>query len=162
MRFGNTLAKYRRGLVIALALGLIVDIVIVFVAPSHEALVANWSVLVLLPAIPLLPFIFISPTLLFSIHIEDGRVRHMFLDRYVLTDLPASDFEDLLLTRSGTYQARRIAERAGFTAADIDSVPGFWAATLYFKHGQKIHFFGAHIRILRSLKDALIAAKQHA
>ncbi|HEY1992441.1 MAG TPA: hypothetical protein VGH71_08260 [Gammaproteobacteria bacterium] len=43
MRFGNTFAKYRRGLIVAPLLTLCGDLALVFVAPSHQALANNRS-----------------------------------------------------------------------------------------------------------------------
>lgn len=163
MRFGNTFAMFRRGLLFLVLLGLVVDAVVIFLAVYlHTVAAANWPVLVILPlGFPMLLSLALGPTLLFSIHVVDGRVRHMLLDRYVLSDLPAPDFEDLRLNSGRRYMDRLIAERSGFTSADFEHRPnGLWAATLYFKHGRKIRLFGMHMRIMRSLKDALISARE--
>jgi hypothetical protein len=162
-RYGNSWHPGRLGMAVMAVLGTATAGIVVSVMSFNHDLARDWSELFA----PLLIFasvfvVILSPTLMFSIWLGGGRVRHVFLNTYVLSDLPVSDFEDMLLAAGGV-RGRHIAAYAGFTNADFDPTPsGPWAATLYFKHDRRIRFFGAHMRIMRSLKDALIAAKRQA
>jgi hypothetical protein len=138
-RFGNTLAVVSRGIAAMTVLGLVLGCICVAASVSHQTIVDRWSVCVLLTFMP--PSFFLlscTPTLVFSIHIEAGRVKHMLLNRFVLSDLPTADFERLEWVRS--------------------PLP----VKIVFTGNRRIHFVGAHLRVIGELREALASAKKTA
>jgi hypothetical protein len=78
------------------------------------------------------------PTLTVSIRIEEGKVKRLFLDRYVLAEFPMADFTFMELWRRP------------------------WGAVIHFNGGQKIRFLGAHLGIMAELQNALEHGKSGA
>jgi hypothetical protein len=91
---------------------------------------AAWLFLPLL-VLPGLLALAVAPTVLFRIRIVDGRVRHVFLGRCLLSDFPLRDYMCM----------RRF---------DLGC-----AAVLHFRNGGRIHFFGAHMREISRLERDL-------
>jgi len=82
---------------------------------------------------PVAWFIFISPTLLFCIKLEDGYVKHVFLDRYVLSQYLIADFVEI--KTCGWPQIR-------------------------FTKKRRINLYGMHLGILAQLQKDIKAAKK--
>ena len=124
--YGNTLATLKKsiiiGLVIAAVLYLIFGITAWVQGGWEKIHVAFLWPVVLIPAcvggiIPL----FVLPTMLTNIRIEDGNIYHLLLNRKVLS-------------------TKRIESLTG-----IDLGRGMFAVVLYFDDGSKIRFLGAHV-----------------
>lgn len=134
--------------------------ILAFVAIAKHTFERGWPVLLLLPVgFPAIILACVSPTLMFSIWVGGGRVRHVFLNRYVLSDIPVSDFQHMRI-RSSRYGGL-LYRRYGFSPADTGYWPGPWGVKLYFKHDRTIRFVGVHLRILHELKLALMEASGH-
>ena len=137
MRFGNTLKTIRRSIAVMTILGVVVGVVCSVVALTTGTLNQTWPIALMLTlALPGILFIVCLPTLAFSIRIEEGRVKHCFLDRYVLSDYPLADFKSI--------------ERWEYP----------WAAVIYFRRGIMIRFFGAQDLVVIELEEALERAKE--
>jgi hypothetical protein len=139
MRFGNTIASIRGGIVVMSILGLLVGVIGLLIAPNHHTLARTWPVAIVLVMVPSVAFsIACLPTLAFSIRLEQGRVKHLLLDHYVLSDFPV----------------------ASFTAVEVWNRP--WGGVIHFQGNKKIRFLGAHFGILGQMQAALERAKQEA
>ena len=107
--------------------------------------VAGWSFetrqfapMILFLALPAIMFIALLPTLLLCIKLEDGQVKHVFLNRYVLSQYPAADFVELKYGRSG-----------GRT---------YWPQ-IRFTNKRTMYFYGMHLGICSQLNKDLKAAR---
>jgi len=113
--------------------------------------VAGWSFetrqfvpMILFLALPAIMFIFLIPTLLFSIKLEDGQVKLMLLNRFILSQYPAADFVELKFYTKG---------------ASFNNL----CPQIRFTDNRTINFHGYHdIRILHQLDKDLQAAKETA
>jgi len=136
-RFGNTLRTVVPGVISMALFGLLTACILAVVKATHQSFAGTWYALFLFPVgLPLIFLAACSPTLLFCISIQDGRVKHLLLNRYVLSDFPVADFR------------RMEGHQAGF------------ASVIRFKGDKSIRFFGAHLRIMAELHRALVAAKR--
>lgn len=136
MRYGNTFTSLRREMLTPVLFGLGLALVVWVFHLCGQAPHVTWRGLVLVAFLPVTAVVVAClPTLLFSIRLEAGRVRHVMLDRYVLSDFPLADFEQMQRSR------------------------GPWAAKLVFAGGRSIRFFGAHMGILAALEQDLEAVR---
>ena len=168
MRFGNTFTRIRGGMVAMLVLGLILDLVLFFIAGSAHEPAHEWLVLLVCPlALAGIFSIAVSPTLLFSIHLEGGRVRHMLLDRYVLNDFSAKDFDYIQIGGTFGYLFARATglddrkppkDHPDLSPSQVEKAR-LRDVFIHFKHGRCIRIYGAHLRVLLALKDALERAR---
>jgi len=139
MRFGNTFAAISRGIAVMTLLGLITGGICVMASIWHHTIAAAWPVCVLLTLTPpAIFFVACVPTLALSVYIEGGRVKHMFLDRFVLSDLPVADFER------------------------VEWLKRPFPVKIVFTENRRIQFFGAHLGIVGALNAALESAKKRA
>lgn len=139
MRFGNTLSSIRPGIVIMTILGTALGLFALVYNPSHISLSQSWRTIVSLVLIPPGVFLFAClPTCVFSIRIEEGQVKHLFFDRYVLSQYSITDF----------------------TKMEIGKRP--WGAVIHFKDENKIRFLGANLGIIGKLNKTLTKAKSEA
>lgn len=137
MRYGNTLRSIRGGIVTTGILGIAVAATGLAAGIAHHTIDRLWPVCFWLFGAP--PLVFVCaclPTLVFSIRIEEGRVRHVMLDRFILSDFPASDFMSMTTGNKP------------------------WAVVLRFTDSRKIRFLGAHLGVIGQLRAALAEAKK--
>lgn len=80
----------------------------------------------------------VLPTILFRIRLVRGRVQHVFLNRYVVSDYPIHEYERTKRNSRGC------------------------AAVLHFQGGHKIHFFGAQGGELDRMEKDLKRMKREA
>jgi hypothetical protein len=80
----------------------------------------------------------VLPTVLFRIRLIRGRVQHVFLNRYVVSDYPIHEYERTKRNSRGC------------------------AAVLHFQGGHKIHFFGAQGGELDRMEKDLKRMKREA
>lgn len=131
MRFGNTVSTISRGAAVLTAVGAIaLALVFAFGPPVRPE--RSWSLIAFVFIGPAAFLAFCVPTLMVSIRVEEGRVRHFLLGRITLSDFPVKDFVAL--------------ETQGVAP---------WAAVLQFTQNRRIRFFGAHRGILRNLEKFL-------
>lgn len=136
MRYGNTFASLRAGLLGVVIFGLCMATVVLVIHLFGHAPHLTWRGLVLIAFLPLAAVVLAcSPTLMFSIRLDGGRVKHVMFDRYILSDFPLADFEEMRRSR------------------------GPWAAKLVFSDGRSIRFVGAHMEIIAALEAALEASR---
>ena len=132
MRFGNTLATIRCGIIMMALLDVLVGIIGLVASIKYHTVDRTWPVAVLSVFMPpVVFFLACLPTLAFSIRIEEGRVKHLLLDRFILSDFPAAEFESI----------------------EIWKKP--WAAVIFFTDNRAIRFFGAHLGLIGALRTAL-------
>lgn len=140
MRFGNDFGTLKKATKACTVISAVFMVFIVAMATIKERMplikvVTAWPLWMIFFLFPAVVGLAILPTILFSIHIEDGRVRHLFLDRWVLGSANTRDF-------------------------DFMQAPGgFFAAILHFKDGTKIRFFGAGLGVLADLEEELSMEK---
>lgn len=127
--YGNTPRIILRAALSGLCLGIVATIAVVIIGYVIEGTLmwdrAQWLVVPLLVG-PVCLVLAVTPTVLFRIQIAEGRVRHIFLGRYVLSDYPLKDFICLRRFERGC------------------------AAVLYFRNklGTVTHLYNASIRPL--------------
>ena len=138
--YGNTVQALRRVAIVGLVIGLLgaVASLILLYCEGKLRPDAAWLALflVLMPAAVIC--LGVLPTVLFHIRLGGGHVQHVFLGRYILSDLPIRDFLHVGLRQRGC------------------------AAVLHFKGGRKIHFFGAHQGVIARLAKDLAQARHEA
>ena len=135
MRYGNTFKTILPGICMMALTGCIAGVIGLF-AMIAKANFQVWPAVILLFIIlPTGFFLICAPTLLFCIKIENERVQHLFLDRYVLSDYPVADFVKLI------YGG------------------GNWPH-LQFTQNRTIYFYGAYLGEMGRLeKDLLVVNK---
>jgi hypothetical protein len=134
--YGNTTRELRRITIVGLAIGVFAATAGAIGAYYERRLDAGtvWIAFGLLVTPVVVMVIAVLPTLLFHIRLCAARVQHVFLRRYILSDYPVSDFIQIRYNHHGC------------------------AAVLYFRGGQKIHFFGAHLGEITRLSSDLSEA----
>ena len=125
--FGNTWTEFKKLLIFGAVFGGVVTAILAGIAISQ----GNTKDLAKLVPIGLLAFglvipVFVAPTLLFSIWIEEGTIYHMFCRRWLLSQGKVSDLAKL-----------EVAVGAG--------------AKFFFADGSKIRFIGADLLILQAM-----------
>lgn len=135
MEYGNTPRVISRVALIGLFLGMAAAVVAVvggLIAGNLAWHRAHYIVLIIFVS-PAILVLAVAPTVCFRIRIADGRVQHLFLGRYVLSDYPLQDFLCIQRFERGC------------------------AAVLHFRDGGRIHFLGAHwgeiSRLARDLSE---------
>jgi hypothetical protein len=137
MRFGNTFTTIRGGIAMMTLLGVLAGIFGLVASVKYHTVDRTWPLSVLLVFMPpVVFFLACLPTLAFCIRIEEGRVKHLLLDRFVLSDFPLVDFRSM----------------------EIWKKP--WAAVIVFTENRSIRFFGAHLGVIGSLRAALEDGKK--
>lgn len=140
MRFGNTPAILIQLLKTGLVMGILGAVfgatMLIFYEKKEPAAVL--PVLCLVPGIPIILMMAAGPSVLFSIHINNGWVEHRFMNRRVLSRARLSDYEGM------------------------DAPAQFCAAVLRFSGGQNIRFYAAHAGEIRALKLELSKQSQEA
>ena len=120
-------------------LGVLVGFVGLVASVKYHTVDRTWPVSVLLIFMPpVVFFLACLPTLALSIHIEEGRVKHLLLDRFILSDFPVAEFVSM----------------------EIWKRP--WAAVIIFTESRSIRFFGAHLGIISALQTTLEDGKKEA
>ena len=131
-RYGNTFSIISHGVIATSVVGIIAGLLCLFFGKNQgdtiHRILNSVFLCLLMPGVF---FIACSPTLLFSIEIDNGRIKHMLLNKLVISDLPVQDFTNIIFPQPP------------------------WAAVLYFNNNKKIRFFGAHLRVLLELKEDL-------
>lgn len=133
MRYGNSFRQLKPLMVSGLVIGLVgyVFSACMFLFVEHlppERLIPLTFILVV-PAMAM--FVFVAPTAMFSIHINEGWVEHRFLDRRVLSRARTCDFKRMIF---GVFP---------------------FAAVLDFTDGTRMRILGAQPGILRQLQRDL-------
>jgi len=133
MRFGNTTAQLRRGVIVGLIIGAVAYVFSAAMFVFYEKLPLDRLIpLALILVIPASAIgLAIAPTLWFSIHLVGELVEHRFLDRWVLSRARASEF------------------------LAMQSPSGFFAAVLQFADGTKMRIIGAPLGTLALLEAEL-------
>lgn len=136
--YGNTPRMISRAALMGFCLGMVATAVGVAGGKMTGTLVRSRAAWLFLPllVLPGLLVLAVASTVLFRIRIVDGRVRHVFLGRYLLSDFALQD-----------YVCMKRFERG-------------CAAVLYFRNGGRIHFFGAHMGEMSRLERDL-SEQQH-
>ena len=120
-------------------LGIVAGTIGLAAGVRHHTLNRSWSMVAMLVFVPPVAVCLAClPTLAVSIRIEEGKVKHLLLDRYVLAAFPVADFTSMELWRRP------------------------WGAVIHFKGGQRIRFIGAHLGILTELQNVLEQGKNGA
>lgn len=136
MVYGNTPRALGKATIVGSALTIVVFVIFMVAAWVKGGVSAiptafRWPVV----AVPFLVGgivpAFVLPTTLFNISVEDGTIRHLFLNRYILAEHPIDDLEAIDLGR------------------------GLFAVVLHFRDGARIRFLGAHIAECHRLADDL-------
>jgi len=103
MRHGTTLRSFFPAIQLMLLLGSVLGSIGII-----AGLVAGWSFetrqsvpVILFIAPPAMMLIFLMPALLFSIKLENGQVRLMLLNRFILSQYPAADFVEMKFNAKG-------------------------------------------------------------
>lgn len=113
-------------------LGVLVGIISFVGSIIYHTVGRTWPVVVLLGFMPpVVFFLACLPTLAFSIRIEEGRVRHFLLDRFILSDFPIAEF------------------------VSMESWKKPWAAVIFFTEHRAIRFIGVHLGTIGALRAAL-------
>jgi hypothetical protein len=126
--FGNTMIHLRRVAIIGIVFASVVCVLLGLDFYIHHRLATDWPAAVIgaLCIGGVLPLI-VLPTCLFSIRVDEQYISHLFCGRIVLKQCPVSQLESV---------------RVGF---------GFFAVVFRFADGSRIHFLGAHIRVIQAL-----------
>jgi hypothetical protein len=139
MRFGNTTAELRRGVIVGFVFGLIAYLISALMFVFYERL--STACLVPLTFIVFVPPLGIAlgtaPSIVFSIHINDDWVEHRILNTWVISRARASTF--ILM-----------------------EPPARFPAVLVFADGIKIRLVGGKLKILRELESELKHRKEDA
>ena len=138
MRYGNTPKSILPAIQMMLLVGglsAVIGVIVMIVRGNYE----RWYIAIVLFLIPPVGILAaLIPTLFFCIKLEDGYAKHVFLNRYILSQYPVADFVELEFGRSGGLPKIR-----------------------FTKH-RTIYFYGAHLRIFSQLDKDLQSAKKAA
>lgn len=126
--YGNSPRILLRVALNGFCIGIALVTCVLYVLPTTERIgLLVW--LLLMPGTILTACVL--PTVLFRVRIQNGRVQHLFLGKYPLSDYPLENFVGI------KHPSRACA------------------AVLHFKENRRIHFFGASVREISRLSHDL-------
>lgn len=130
--FGNTFTEVRSVSVFGLILSTIVAVLFICIGYTHGTLSTCWpQVVVITLAIGVVVPLAVLLTSLFSIRLDEQRVAHLFLRRFVLGERPLSEL------------------------VGADFFRGTFPVVFRFSDGSHIRFIGAHVGIVSALRRRL-------
>jgi hypothetical protein len=124
--FGNTLHQLRSISMVGIILSLIVTAIFLAVAYAHHRLAQFYDMLPISILLALILPAVIFPTCLVSIRVTRTQIQHLFLRRWLISEGPLADLQQVDLSNSSGMIFR-------------------------FRDGSSIRFLGAHLRILQEL-----------
>jgi hypothetical protein len=130
--FGNTFVHLRRVSVFGLILAAVVGVLFFCVGYAHGTLSTHWLELVLITLAigAAVPFVVLLTTL-FSIRLDEQRVTHLFLRRFVLSQHPLS----------------------ALVATEFFGRP--FPVVMRFSDGSCLRFIGAHVGVISAMRRRL-------
>ena len=136
MVYGNTPKTLKKVTVVGLVFAGVLYLVFMIAAAVHGGVgairhVFEWPVVAVPAGVGAILPLVVLPTTLFSIRVEDGTIRHLFLDKWALG---TGSIDDL---------------------TEIDLGRGLFAVVLHFRDGRRIRLLGAHVAQCNRLCDDL-------